>query len=428
VALLAALRERLESVELARRLARAESDRGELVAAAISLVVCARELLIDTDEVGAGRLRTALDKLATNAAVAADDEDEGPARRLARAIDRHKVELLEAADKGRRYLRDREGELLDIIRTLGAGLSAMGQDGDGHAAELDATSGRLERLARLEDMRTLRAELGREVSKLRQITVDKRERDRSRVAALEREIEVLRGDVDEARKRAATDALTGAANRAAFDEELGRLVGRARTSGAPFTLLFVDVDHFKSINDRFGHQVGDRVLRGLAEVLGTAVRKDDMVARYGGEEFAVLLPGAKAKVGGAHRRAPAQGRGGPALDRRRRRGRELHGQRRRGRVPGRRRRDLAGGARRRGPVPGQAGRPQPHLRRLRRGAAPTIPSGGGRSPSSATRADRHRAAQYSGRPCEATLSGASRAPKARTAARGRPSSFAGSWS
>jgi diguanylate cyclase len=297
VALLAALRERFESAELARRLARAESDRGELVAAAISLVVCARELLIDTDEVGASRLRTSLDKIATTSAVAAGDEDEGPARRLARAIDRHKVDLLEAADKGRRYLRDREGELLDIIRTLGAGLSAMGQEGDGHAAELDATSGRLERLARLEDVRTLRAELGREVTKLRQITVDKRERDRSRVAALEREIEVLRGDVDEARKRAATDALTGAANRAAFDEELGRLIGRARTSGAPFTLLFVDVDHFKSINDRFGHLVGDRVLRGLAEVLGAAVRKDDMVARYGGEEFAVLLPGAKARVG-----------------------------------------------------------------------------------------------------------------------------------
>jgi diguanylate cyclase len=299
VALLAALRERIESADLARRLARAESDRGELVAAAISLIVCARELLIDTDEVGASRLRTSLDKLATNSAVALGDDanNDGPARRLARAIDRHKLELLEAADKGRRYLRDRESELLDIIRTLGAGLQAMGQEGDGHAAELDATSGRLERLARLEDVRTLRAELGREVSKLRQITTEKRDRDRSRVAQLEREIEVLRGDVDEARKRAATDALTGAANRAAFDEELGRLLGRAATSGVPFTLLFVDVDHFKSINDKHGHLVGDRVLRGLAEVLAGAVRKDDMVARYGGEEFAVMLPGAKARVG-----------------------------------------------------------------------------------------------------------------------------------
>jgi diguanylate cyclase len=123
------------------------------------------------------------------------------------------------------------------------------------------------------------------------------QRGRPRHRRLEREVDALRGDADEARRMAATDPLTGASNRSGFDEELARLVARARSSDSPFTLLFIDVDHFKSINDRHGHLVGDRVLRGLAEVLAAGVRREDLVARYGGEEFAVLLPGAKAKIG-----------------------------------------------------------------------------------------------------------------------------------
>ncbi|HUT09745.1 MAG TPA: GGDEF domain-containing protein [Thermoguttaceae bacterium] len=82
-----------------------------------------------------------------------------------------------------------------------------------------------------------------------------------------------------------TDALTGLANRRAFDDEIAR-------QGNSFSIVMVDVDHFKDFNDSYGHQAGDEVLRNMGKVLYAGARKMDLVARYGGEEFALILPGA----------------------------------------------------------------------------------------------------------------------------------------
>ena len=96
------------------------------------------------------------------------------------------------------------------------------------------------------------------------------------------------------RHEARTDALTGLLNRRAFDESLDTLIEEARESGQPLSMVLVDADHFKRINDEIGHVFGDRVLRGIAEVLAKNVKGKDLLARYGGEEFALLLPGADA--------------------------------------------------------------------------------------------------------------------------------------
>ena len=90
---------------------------------------------------------------------------------------------------------------------------------------------------------------------------------------------------------ARTDALTLLANRRAFDDELARRIGEFRRQRRGFSLILVDLDHFKRLNDQFGHQTGDEVLRGAARVLRRKMREMDLVARYGGEEFAVILPG-----------------------------------------------------------------------------------------------------------------------------------------
>jgi diguanylate cyclase (GGDEF)-like protein len=86
---------------------------------------------------------------------------------------------------------------------------------------------------------------------------------------------------------AITDQLTGLPNRRAYDQ---RLVDLAGSAGDPFALILADIDRFKSINDRYGHQVGDEVLHGVARRLAAAAPPGAMVARHGGEEFAVLLP------------------------------------------------------------------------------------------------------------------------------------------
>jgi len=87
-----------------------------------------------------------------------------------------------------------------------------------------------------------------------------------------------------------TDSLTGLYNRRKFFEELAREVERVSRYESPLSLIMLDIDHFKQVNDKYGHQMGDEVLRTLADVLRANTRKTDMVARYGGEEFIIMLP------------------------------------------------------------------------------------------------------------------------------------------
>ncbi len=99
---------------------------------------------------------------------------------------------------------------------------------------------------------------------------------------------------------ASTDGLTGLANRRSFDKALTRELARCARDGLPLALLLVDVDHFKSYNDSYGHQEGDECLKRLSHILrGMARRPGDVAARYGGEEFAVVLPNTSAD-GGHH--------------------------------------------------------------------------------------------------------------------------------
>jgi diguanylate cyclase (GGDEF)-like protein/PAS domain S-box-containing protein len=96
----------------------------------------------------------------------------------------------------------------------------------------------------------------------------------------------------EARLEAAalTDSLTGLGNRRHFEQALRNSAERHSASSRPYALMIVDIDHFKQLNDRYGHDVGDDTLRNVAEILRLRARKVDCVARWGGEEFAVLLP------------------------------------------------------------------------------------------------------------------------------------------
>ena len=94
------------------------------------------------------------------------------------------------------------------------------------------------------------------------------------------------------------DPLTGLFNRGYFHERVTAEASRARRSGQPLTIAMVDVDHFKSFNDRYGHAAGDQVLRVIANALGSSFRKTDIVFRYGGEEFVIAMPDTNAAAGG----------------------------------------------------------------------------------------------------------------------------------
>lgn len=86
------------------------------------------------------------------------------------------------------------------------------------------------------------------------------------------------------------DPLTGLANRRHFDSVLARELDGVARAGTPTLLLLLDIDHFKRVNDIYGHQIGDQVLQTVARCIASCVRPQDTVARYGGEEFAIVLP------------------------------------------------------------------------------------------------------------------------------------------
>ena len=96
-------------------------------------------------------------------------------------------------------------------------------------------------------------------------------------------------EIEEVSRRARTDQLTGLNNRRHFDEELGRVLAECDRFGGSVALVVADIDFFKKVNDTYGHEGGDAVLRQVAQTFQEGVRQVDICARYGGEEIAVLL-------------------------------------------------------------------------------------------------------------------------------------------
>ena len=118
----------------------------------------------------------------------------------------------------------------------------------------------------------------------------------SQLADTTAEVSRLREHLEQTRRDAMTDGLTGLANRKAFDEALERACAGAEQAGGVLTLAVLDIDHFKVFNDTWGHQTGDQVLRYVASVIGRAGASPRTAARYGGEEFALVFPGEGARA------------------------------------------------------------------------------------------------------------------------------------
>jgi diguanylate cyclase len=104
------------------------------------------------------------------------------------------------------------------------------------------------------------------------------------------EMKKLRAEVSKLNSEATTDSLTKVNNRRAFDMEIENLLLASKADSKPLSLLLIDLDNFKSFNDKFGHSIGDKVLRFVATLLKNNIKGCDSVARFGGEQFAILLP------------------------------------------------------------------------------------------------------------------------------------------
>lgn len=160
--------------------------------------------------------------------------------------------------------------------------------GGGHAnlqETLADSAERFERLAQVGDLQQIQARLLDEVATLKRITLEQRQTWEDTIQQFGMRLARLETQLDHTRREAAIDPLTNVANRRTFERSCREWLEPNRPA---FVMAMADVDDFKSINDRYGHVIGDRVLATVAETLVRSLRSDDMVARLGGDEFAVL--------------------------------------------------------------------------------------------------------------------------------------------
>jgi diguanylate cyclase len=286
MSLLAGIRERRARGALSLDLQAARSRVTALEGVATAMLGCVRSLVLDIDELGAPELKHQLAQLAIQL------RTDGDASELSRTCAQQRADIVGFAEREREYLEHRDAELHRIIQVLSDGLAGVSNGAAVYHKRLLENGSRLEAASRLADLMKMRAAITAEVHTLRNAVAERQAEEQTEAKALRSEIEQLRQNVVRAQNEARTDPLTGAANRAAFDEELVRRCELASSGHESFALVFADIDHFKSINDSYGHPVGDRVLTALVEFLRARIRRSDTIARYGGEEFAVILPGA----------------------------------------------------------------------------------------------------------------------------------------
>jgi diguanylate cyclase len=210
--------------------------------------------------------------------------------RLSRALtfELHQKHL---ADRTEETVRKTGAGLLELMSSVRDSVQAATSDASRFDARLaafgeglsDAATSALLR-EQVDSMRGGVGEMGRSLSTLN-----------DQLQASHHEVQRLHSELKRAREEASIDPLTGCVNRRGFDAELIRLGIEATNLGVPLSIVMFDIDHFKKINDSYGHPFGDQVIRAVGQALTALTQRKDVAARYGGEEFALLMPDTPAR-------------------------------------------------------------------------------------------------------------------------------------
>ena len=191
----------------------------------------------------------------------------------------------------RLYIIDDQA-LDEIRRELNSIIHSMQGDIEQSGGKLSTYADRLSRFATILNASPSPEGMAEEVEMVIEDTRATEETQRqfnTQLSQISSEMESLRKELAQIREESYIDSLTGISNRKSFDAALEEAVQKARVENSTFSVLIADVDHFKQVNDSYGHLIGDKVLRFVASTFKWCVKGKDMVARFGGEEFSVIL-------------------------------------------------------------------------------------------------------------------------------------------
>jgi diguanylate cyclase len=177
-------------------------------------------------------------------------------------------------------------QIQQAIAGMMATLASARSEASGYTHSLDDMTDKIQNADSIEDLGKIVTVIVEDTKKM----VEKNHELELQLVSSSKQVTELRQNLDSVKREAMTDGLTGLVNRKAFDKHIRDAVEDAGTTSTPLVLLMVDIDHFKTFNDTFGHQMGDQVLRLVARTLTDGVKGRDLAARYGGEEFSIILP------------------------------------------------------------------------------------------------------------------------------------------
>lgn len=263
-----------------------EKRREFLLQAAQALLSDLRQFALDLRELPHAEFKQELADLSERLAA---EEKLG---RLERLFDTRQRSIRDFARLQNECLQTREAELKEIIDILTKAMAVLDSENREYNHSIMEQGRRLEELTHLEDIRRLKQSLLQEVEQLRRAVQEKETRDGAKIQSLAKQVAVLNTELQQVRTESERDGLTGVYNRRSFDRYLSDLMIKSAAVEKSFTLLMIDIDNFKQLNDSFGHPAGDSVLSAVARKCRQLIRIQDFLARYGGEEFAIVLPGA----------------------------------------------------------------------------------------------------------------------------------------
>lgn len=198
------------------------------------------------------------------------------------------AELEAEAEEGRQAESLAEGRRVveDLLESLALFVREMVDNNTSYTSRMADHKASLKRAMTLAGLQEIQRLLLEEIEGMQASS----ENYRAQLDSARRTIQEQQERIRRSEAAAKVDFLTRLANRRAFEQRLSEELERVRRYGGTFSLILMDIDEFKKVNDEFGHPAGDRVLKFIAGVLNEKVRTTDFVSRYGGEEFAVLLP------------------------------------------------------------------------------------------------------------------------------------------